>query len=57
MINAYEILVGKPEGKGPPRRPWYIDGMLTLEWILGKQDGGVWTGFIWLRRETSGRLL
>jgi len=26
-----------------------VDGKIILEWILGKQGGKVWTGFIWLR--------
>jgi hypothetical protein len=34
-----------------------IDGKKISEWILGKQDGKVWTGFIWLRIGTSGGLL
>jgi hypothetical protein len=34
-----------------------IDGKIILEWILGKQGGEVWTGFIWLRIGTSGGLL
>jgi hypothetical protein len=29
----------------------------VLKWILKKQDGREWTGFIWLGIETSGRLL
>jgi hypothetical protein len=33
-----------------------VDGMAT-EWILGKYGGKVWTGFIWLRIGSSGRLL
>jgi hypothetical protein len=40
MRNAYNILVGKPEGKkalGIPR----LDGKVILEWILGKQGGKV----------------
>jgi hypothetical protein len=28
-----------------------------LEWILGRKCAEVWTGFIWLRIGTSGRLL
>jgi hypothetical protein len=28
--------------------------MMMIEWIFGKQSGRVWTGFIWLRIETSG---
>jgi len=35
MGNAYEILVGNPEGKRPLRR-LRVDGRLILEWILGK---------------------
>jgi hypothetical protein len=31
-----------------------VDGMILLEWILGKYDGRVWTGCIWLRMGTSG---
>jgi hypothetical protein len=29
MRNAYKILVGKPEGKGPRRehRPWWVDNV------------------------------
>jgi hypothetical protein len=34
-----------------------VDGRKILEWILGKQEGEVWTGCIWLRMRTSGRLL
>jgi len=34
-----------------------IDGRIILEWILGKHSGKVWTGYIWLRIGTSGRLL
>jgi hypothetical protein len=28
-----------------------------LKWILEKEDGVLWTGFIWLRIGTSGGLL
>jgi hypothetical protein len=31
-----------------------IDGKIILEWILGKLDGKVLTGCIWLRMGTSG---
>jgi hypothetical protein len=31
-----------------------IDGKIMLEWTLGKYDGRLWTGFIWLRTGTSG---
>jgi hypothetical protein len=33
-----------------------VDGKI-LEWILGKYGGKVWTGCIWARIGTSGRLL
>jgi len=33
-----------------------IDGSIMLKWIF-KNGGGVQTGLIWLRTETSGRLL
>jgi hypothetical protein len=54
--NAYTVLVGKPEGKKPvgrPRRRWGI----IQKWILEKEGGVVWTGFIWLRIGHSIRLL
>jgi hypothetical protein len=56
MKNAYKILFEKFEGKRPlgrPRLRWEI----ILEWILRKEGGEVWTGCIWLRIRTSGRLL
>jgi hypothetical protein len=34
-----------------------IDGRIILKWILKKQDVKVWTGFMWLRTGSSGRLL
>jgi hypothetical protein len=30
-----------------------VDGKIILGWILRKQDGRVWTGFIWLSIGTS----
>jgi hypothetical protein len=54
--NAYRILVGKPEGKGPlgrTRRRWWK----ILKWILERQDKMEWIGLIWLRTGTSGGLL
>jgi hypothetical protein len=36
-----------------PRHRWGI----TLRWILEGQDGVMWTGFIWLKMETSGGFL
>jgi hypothetical protein len=54
-MNAYRILVGKPEEKTPLRKP-------TCRWVDNikmylRQDGVVWTGSIWLRIGTSGGLL
>jgi hypothetical protein len=34
-----------------------VDGRIILELILEKLDGRVWTGCLWLRIGTSGRLL
>jgi uncharacterized protein (DUF2235 family) len=34
-----------------------VAGRIILKWILGKSDLGVWFGFIYLRRESTGRLL
>jgi hypothetical protein len=34
-----------------------VNAKIISERILGKQGGKVQTGFIWLRIETSGRLL
>jgi hypothetical protein len=50
--NAYRILMGKPEGKRPlgrPRRKWVDNIKINHK----KQDGVVWTGFIWWRISTS----
>jgi hypothetical protein len=52
-MNAYRILVGKPEGKRPlgrPRRRWIGNIKMDLR-------GMVWIGSIWLRIGTSGGLL
>jgi hypothetical protein len=54
--NAYRLLVGKPEGKGPlgrPRRRWV--GNIRMD--LGEVGGVIWTGLIWLRIGTGGELL
>jgi hypothetical protein len=54
--NTYRILVGKPEGKrslGREKRRW-VD---NVKWILEKLDGMVWTGSIWIRIRTNGKLL
>jgi hypothetical protein len=55
MRNAYNILVGKPERKNH-LEDLGVDGKIS-ERILGKTGGRVWTGCIWLRTETNGRLL
>jgi hypothetical protein len=50
-INAYRILVGKPEGKRPlgrPRRRWVYNIKINL------RHDEVWTGLVWLRIGTSG---
>jgi len=42
--GMYRVLVGKPEGRRPlgrSRHRWRI----ILEWIFGKWDVGVWTGW------------
>jgi hypothetical protein len=51
--NCYKICVGKTEGK-QPLKDLGVDGRITLESVLEKQDGEVWTGFNWIRIETNG---
>jgi hypothetical protein len=34
-----------------------VNGRIILEWLLGKSCGMVWTGCIWLKIGTGGRLL
>jgi hypothetical protein len=46
-------LVETPEGK----RPLGIPERIILKWNLKKIYVRLWTGFIWLRIGTSGRLL
>jgi hypothetical protein len=50
------ILVGKPEGKRPLRRP-RRRGVDNIKMDLRDRMGVVWTGLIWLRIGTSGGLL
>jgi hypothetical protein len=42
--GVYRVLVGKPEGRRSLGRPG-VDGRIILEWIFGKWDVGVWTGW------------
>jgi hypothetical protein len=53
-INAYKILVRKMEGYH--MEDLGIDGNIILEWILRKYVVRVWTGYICLRKGTSGRI-
>ena len=51
--GVYRVLVGKPEGKRPlrrPRRRW-VD---ILGWISRRWDVDIWTGLGWPRIETGG---
>jgi hypothetical protein len=53
---AYRILVGRPEGRRPlgrPRRRWKDNIKMDLQEV----GWGAWTGLIWLRIGTGGRLL
>jgi hypothetical protein len=34
-----------------------VDRKIILEWILGEEGWGMWTGCIWLRIGASGELL
>jgi len=50
---VYRVLVGKPEGKRPlrrPRRRWEN----SIKWILRNWDAGIWSGLSWLRIGTGG---
>jgi hypothetical protein len=56
MRNAYKLVVRKPQGKRPLgrcRHRWEDNIGMKLK------DGGgkVWSGCIWFRTGTSGRLL
>jgi hypothetical protein len=55
-INAYKILVAKPEGKIPLENLG-LDGSIISKRILGKYGLGAWIGFIWLRIRTGDGLL
>jgi hypothetical protein len=50
--SSYGVLVGKPEGKGSLEGPRHIwDGNIKID--LREAGLEVWSGFIWLRIETS----
>jgi hypothetical protein len=53
--NAHRDLAGRPERKRPLERPWHR-WEDNIKWILEEQDAVGWTGLIWRRRGTSGRL-
>ena len=51
--GAYRFLVGRPDGKGPFRRPlhrWEYNNTINLLEV----DGEAWTGLIWLRTGIHG---
>jgi hypothetical protein len=53
--SAYTVLVGKPEGRIPlarPRHRWEDNIQMVRE-----VGWGAWTGLIWLRIGTGGRLM
>jgi hypothetical protein len=55
--GAYRILVGRPEGRRPLGRPscrWEDNIKMDLQEVGW---GGAWTGLIWFRIGTGGRLL
>jgi hypothetical protein len=56
MSGAYKVFVEKPEGRRPlekPRHRWENNIKTDLRGV----GCGTWTGSIWLRTETSGRIL
>jgi hypothetical protein len=54
--GTYRILMEKPEGKWPlgrPRRRWEDKNKMDLQEV----EWEAWTGLMWLRIGTGGRLL
>jgi hypothetical protein len=57
MSNAYKFFAGKPDGKRPLRRPRHRwENNIRMDFRETGLDS-LWTGCIWLRKGTSGRLL
>jgi len=54
LRNAYYVSVGGPEGGKNWLEDVGVDCGMVLEWILGRCDGRLWTGFVWLGVGTSG---
>jgi proteasome assembly chaperone (PAC2) family protein len=52
--NAYMVLVGQSQGKRSLGRS-DVCGRKILKFISEKQDGVVWTKFVWLRRGTHAK--
>jgi hypothetical protein len=53
--DAYSLVVGKPEGKRPferPRLEWKDNIKMDLKLVRR-----TWTGFMWFRIQTKGKLL
>jgi hypothetical protein len=54
--NANRIWMGRSDKKTPFQELWlYMEIYENASY--NKQDRRVWTGFIWLRRGTSGKIL
>jgi len=54
--GVYRVLVGKPEGTTPlgrPKRRWEVNIEIDLQEVIWRP----WTGLIWFRMATGGRLL
>jgi hypothetical protein len=55
--NACRILVGKSLKERDHWEDQDVGGWTILIWILERKGGMVWSGLIWLRILTAGRLL
>jgi hypothetical protein len=56
VYNLRGIFVGEPEGNSH-LEDLGVDGMIVNIHVLKKQVVRTWTGFIWVRRRTSGGFL